>query len=105
MKINVKKTDRRHKCSDKFKYYVDVDYETFGQRISGPELLAEKFFELRVWCWETWGPGREADQYDTRPQAFFLDQNPHWSWLNDEHRQRLYLAGTDEAALFALKWS
>ncbi len=101
MKINVKRTDRRHTGSYMFKYYVEVKNSNYEER----KLVKEKFFELRQWCWETWGPSREVDQYASIENAWTEDQNPAWAWINDQYRFRLYLCGKEEAAHFALKWS
>jgi hypothetical protein len=101
MQIKVKKTDKRMNGHDQFKYYVDIKHdrnEPFG-------LLMEKFFELRQWCWETWGPGREVNEYNSKEFAWQGDQNKQWSWVNDQYRARLYLANKEEAALFTLKWA
>lgn len=100
MKIKVKRTDKRHTAHGRFSYYVEVKHDAWPER----RLVHEKFFELRLWCWETWGPSREVDQYsldfDNPP-----DKNDHWSWLNDPYRARLYLGSPEDAAFFTLKWS
>jgi hypothetical protein len=101
MQITVKKTDKRHTGNDRFKYYVEVKATTTGEY----KLMQEKFYELRQWCWETWGPSREIDQYTYFEGNWTEDQNITWSWINDEHRSRLYLGNKEEAAHFALKWS
>lgn len=101
MKIEVKRTDKRHTAYSNFKYYVKIKHDEWSER----HLTREKFFELRQWCWETWGPSREADQYSDIAEAYLEDQNPAWAWLNDQYRARLYLCGKEEAAHFALKWS
>lgn len=100
MKITVKKTDKRHTGSDRFKYYVQIQ----GSNYTEWKLTKEKFFELRQWCWETWGPSREVDQYTTTDGSYIEDQNHAWSWVNDQHRARLYLGGKEEATYFTLKW-
>jgi hypothetical protein len=101
MKIEVKRTDKRHLGSNRFKYYVDIRPVEWHNH----KLIIEKFFELRQWCWETWGPSREVDQYDSIEGAWTGDQNHAWSWINDDHRTRLYLHDKEEATHFALKWS
>lgn len=101
MKIEVKRTDKRHTGSDRFKYYVKIKYTEWEER----KLQMEKFFELRQWCWETWGPSREVTAYNDIEGAWTEDQNHAWSWVNDEHRARLYLCGKEEAAHFTLRWS
>lgn len=101
MKITVKKTDKRHTGSDRFKYYVDIRPTTYTEW----QLAEEKFYEMRQWCWETWGPSREVDKYKSIEGAYTGDQNHAWSWINDQHRYRLYLGNKEEAAHFTLKWT
>lgn len=101
MKIEVKKTDKRHLGHDRFKYYVNISAKEWGEH----KLIMEKFFELRQWCWENWGPSREITAYSDIEGCWQGDQNHAWSWVNDEHRARLYLCGKEEATYFALKWS
>ena len=100
MKIKVKRTDKRHTAHGRFSYYVEIKADRVNERHD----VREKFFELRLWCWETWGPSREVDQYSLdHPDP--TDKNNHWSWINDPYRARLYLAGPEDAAFFTLKWS
>jgi len=101
MKITVKKTDKRHTGADRFKYFVDIR----GANYDEWKLTKEKFFELRQWCWETWGPSREVDQYSSIEGGYTEDQNHAWSWINDQHRSRIYLGNKEEAAHFTLKWT
>lgn len=101
MKITVKKTDRRHTGSDRFKYYVEIKATKHGEWA----LAKEKFFEMRQWCWETWGPSREVDQYTSFDESYKEDQSHAWAWINDQHRYRLYLGNKEEAAHFTLRWS
>jgi hypothetical protein len=101
MQIKVKKTDKRMTGHTRFKYYVEITHnrsEPFG-------ISLEKFYEVRQWCWETWGASREVDEYNSKEFAWLADQSKHWSWVNDQYRARLYLADKDEAALFTLKWT
>lgn len=102
MKIIVKKTDKRHTAGEKFLYYAIVKADSYMER-SGE--IQEKFYEIRAWCWETWGPTREANESRSAKNSWQGDNNNHWSWINDNWRARIYLAGKDEAALFTLKWS
>lgn len=100
MKIKVKRTDKRHTAFDKFKYYVEIKNVEWSQR----DNAIEKFYELRIWCWETWGPSREVDRYNLE-HIYAPDKNIHWGWLNDAYRARLYLGNHEDAAYFTLKWS
>lgn len=106
MKIKVKKLDKRFTGHDKWQYYVDF------KQTSITEDAREWFFAVRVWCWEQWGPSREAGQFysrrlETNPSVHPepKDKNLHWAWMNDEYKYRIYLQGNNEAALFTLKWS
>ena len=100
MQIKVKRTDKRHTAYNRFKYYIEIKHSDWAERHN----VREKFFELRLWCWETWGPSREVDQYSLdHPMA--ADRNIHWGWLNDQYRARLYLGSHEDAAYFTLKWS
>ncbi len=100
MKIKVKRTDKRHTAHGRFAYYVDIKRDDWAERHS----VQEKFYELRIWCWETWGPSREVDRYNLEYKES-LDNNSHWGWLNDQYRSRLYLGSPEDAAFFTLKWS
>lgn len=108
MKIRLRKTDKRHTGHDRYQFYVDIKYDHWSENSHSSQLM---FYKLRVWCWETWGPSREVDQWNISsnviipPELDPNDKNPHWSWVNNQYRYRIYLAGTNEAALFKLKWS
>ena len=101
MKIKVKRTDKRHTAYDRFRYYVEIKRDDWAER----HAVHEKFFELRLWCWETWGPSREVDQYSLEIDSIPKDKNNHWSWINDQYRARLYLGASEDAAYFTLKWA
>ena len=103
MQIKVKRTDKRMTGYNKFKYYIDIKYDRNDNFTDMPVI--EKFFEIRQWCWETWGASREVDELNDRLNSWQGDKNPHWSWINDAHRARLYLATPYEAALVTLKWT
>jgi hypothetical protein len=100
MKIKIKRTDKRHTAFNRFKYYVEIKHDEWSER----HIVIEKFYELRLWCWETWGPSREVDQYNVE-YIDAPDKNDHWGWLNDAYRARLYLGGPEDAAYFTLKWA
>jgi hypothetical protein len=106
MKMKVKKLDRRFTGHNQWNYYVD-----FKQTMV-TEDAREWFFAVRVWCWEQWGPSREANSfYSSRLELFpsdhpeVLDKNENWSWIMDEYKYRIYLKGNNEASLFTLKWA
>jgi hypothetical protein len=107
MKIKVRKLDRRFTGHDKWQYFVDFKPSNYLT-----EDAKEYFFAVRVWCWEQWGPSREANRYhssklerspELHPEV--KDKNPNWSWIIDDYKFRIYLRSLDEAAMFTLKWS
>lgn len=103
MKIKIRKTDKRHTGHDKFQYYVDIKSTDWNEN---SQLM---FYKFRMWCWETWGPSRELNDWNVGNKSDQLDQDPgdrnaHWAWINDQYRFRLYLGSKDEAAHFTLKW-
>lgn len=106
MQLQLKKTDSRFAGYERFEYYIKIIP-------SWQEDQAEEFYKLRHWCWETFGPSRELQKtYEiyrsnrrNQNNIYTGDKNDAWSWVNDDHRCRLYLKGKDEAALFKLKWS
>jgi hypothetical protein len=103
MKIKLKKTDKRMTGWDRFQYYADIKPAGFTPGKAKP---INKFYELRQWCWETWGPSREVDQFHTKKEGWYdADLSTNWSWINDQYKFRLYLASKDEAALFMLTWT
>jgi hypothetical protein len=100
MKVTVKKTDRRHTAANNYKYFVDIRADNYTER----GLILEKFYEIRAWCWETWGPTREATETRAQENSWDGDKNENWSFINDRWRARIYLGNKDAAAYFTLKW-
>ena len=74
--------------------YGDFKYSTTLRRRSEGDL----FFEVRNWCWETWGPSCELEFWDAK-------KNPAWAWNLTEFELKIYLTGDKEASWFTLKWS
>lgn len=99
MKIKICKTDGRHLGFDKYKFYISIT-ATYGV----PDDHIEKFYEIRQWCWDTWGAAREVNEWRYSKTPYHGDRNPHWSWINDGTRRRIYLRSKDEAMLVTLKW-
>ena len=104
MRITVKRTDKRHLGSDRFKYYVDIYPEDFSKEF---KLILEKFYECRQWCWETFGPSVEYDIWDelNSPRE---TRNDKWSWdrgqYNKTWRCIIYLKSEQEANWLKLRW-
>lgn len=86
--MKIKKLDGRYAGGNQFDYCVDFIHYKDG----------ELFCDVRAWCWETWGPGREL--------KFVRSSNDtRWSWLTDGYRTRIYLLGEEEYTWFTLRWS
>lgn len=71
-----------------FKYCVNYTYKDYQQ-----------YIDQREWCWTTWGPSVELEFYRRN-----RNPNPHWAWIVDNHRVRLYLGSDQDASYFALRW-
>lgn len=87
MGMKIKKLDKRYAGGNLFDYCIDFLHYKDG----------ELFCDVRAWCWETWGPGREL-KFITMPNA------RKWAFLTDSHRTRIYLLGDEEYAWFKLRW-
>ena len=94
-KLQLRRTDRRMTGHLHFKYYAQADLPSL-RRYDRTESY-KKFCEVRTWCWEQWGASCEVDLDPT--------YNPHWGWMVDDYRFRIYLADKNEATLTQLKWS
>lgn len=93
-------TDGRFKGFRKFRYYID--FSKSRHFVDGPS-----FWEVREWCWQTYGPSKEIDSIldDYKYQQFDkVSHSKKWCWQSDNYTQRLYLAGPKEADWFTLKW-
>lgn len=98
MKKQIKRVDRRFKGSGDWKYYIDVPKD---------HVVKFNFFEVQVWCWETWGPSKEISHWNIYHGRGWTDiaQNSKWCWHLDEWTARIYLKSDKEADWFSLKWS
>lgn len=86
--MKITKLDKRHAGGYAFKYCVNFTYKD-----------SQRYADQRAWCWETWGASTELEFYGrTNPK------NPHWAWICDNHRVRLYLATDREASHYLLRW-
>lgn len=93
--LKVKRNDKRYAGYDNFAYRLDC--ATSG---------ANNFFELRAWCWATWGPSkalRDWEMHDRLVQfSGEICQNSNWSWMDDARRYRILFKTKEDAALFTL---
>jgi hypothetical protein len=96
MTLKIKKLDKRHTGDSNFKYYIE---STIAD--------SKEYYDVRAWCWETWGPSKELHFWlnDSRRQGAQLScQNEHWCWLTDSFNPRLYFRTDKELVLFKLRW-
>ena len=102
MKIKVKRTDKRHTAHGRFQYYVEIKHDGWPER----RAVHEKFFELRLWCWETWGPSTELSEWlvDASKGITNISHNADWCWVNDQFNKRIYFTNQAAATHFALRW-
>jgi hypothetical protein len=96
--MKIKKLDARMNGYGFFKYGID-----FNKKWSHTE-----FHNVRLWCWETFGPSCELDlwhELDFKPD---VERNPRWAWdrsmYNKTNRCMLYLKDDQEANWFTLRW-
>ena len=100
--------DGRHKGHPTWKYCVPRPTRNHGQYPTRFESM-QHFFDWRNWCWATWRPSKELDEWldgtIQRSGITPVSQNPNWCWTCDTHSQRIYLRGDAELTLFLLKWA
>lgn len=86
--MRLKKLDGRHAGSTHFDYFIEYTYKDY-----------QRYADQRAWCWTTWGPSVELQFYKKVQPT-----NPHWAWINDNYRLRVYLVGEHEASHYLLRW-
>lgn len=84
--MKLKKLDKRNKGYGHYKFMASFRNK-FEQ---------EKFFQVRNWCWEQWGPSSELEFSEIRNSA--------WAWLVDEWEMKIYIATDKEYQWFLLRW-
>lgn len=91
----IKKMDRRN-----------IGHQFFNYSVSRFAFSNQLFYEMRNWCWQTWGPSKEMKDWvcDFYKTEALVAQNTQWSWQNDEYYRRIYLASEQELVLFKLRW-
>lgn len=100
MKIQIRKTDRRHTGHQEFEYVADVEWVGLGRR---PERLVA-FLEVRQWCWDTMSPSCEREHWLELKQSNHSVPNERWCWHTDYGNFKIYLRTEKEANWFKLKW-
>lgn len=97
--MKLKKLDRRNTGYLHWKYYAECESSESRAKIM---VL---FYDWRAWCWEQWGASKELHGYSYYDLFDGIhSSNPHWCWLSDGYKPRIYLRGDSEASMFTLKW-
>lgn len=94
--MKISKLDKRFSGSPYFKYYTDL-----------PKHADVNFFNVRAWCWQTWGPSKSF--YDWNNTHYYLQsdrydvcQNSNWCWIDSDERYRILFKEREDVALFKL---
>lgn len=92
LRMKIRKIDARNKLYGNFVWQIRLD--------------SELFFDVRDWCWATWGP---AVDYVWWEQYGVKRNNVNWSFDSGEidrfKKRVIYLRSDEELTLFQLKWS
>lgn len=105
--FKVTKLNRKYTGWQYFQYIVTVEpprNNLYSDRL----ILNQKWFELREWCWTTWGPSKELEDWlkaKMIAEDKHVSQNTHWCWQNDRYATRIYLTSDKELNWFRLRWS
>lgn len=91
--LKLVKTDGRHAGHDYFTHYAELSLQ--NKLISN----IERFTEMRVWCWDQWGPSTERDFY-----AVIDRIDSGWAWHLFGPTLRIYFESEEKASWFMLKW-
>jgi hypothetical protein len=111
--VEIKKVDIRYIGYPYFKHCVSIHptYDPFKSRKAD-----NLFFEIREWCWQTWGASKEVDEWVADKQYVtyqivinqtigpLYSQNDNWSWKKDKSTHRIYLAKDEDLTMFKLRW-
>lgn len=110
-KFKIKKTNGKYKSFPHFKYAIVLSYNNRPFSYLTRTEYRQFWFTLREWCWETWGPSKELDDWldslslaGANPIAP-MSHNLHWCWQNDKYATRIYLADEKDLNWFTLRWS
>ena len=104
--IEIKKQDRSNKGHEYFQYSVRVA-EAYSSLSPWSLTGISQYHSMREWCWQTWGPSKELNEWitDQEQQKYVPTcHNQFWCWQNDEYVRRIYLKTDKEMMLFKLRW-
>lgn len=102
-----KKLDRRNTGFSDWKYYVNRPSRSNHIVYLSLYECQQIFFSWREWCWQTWGPSKELEDWleDTRHTNHAVSHNEHWCFQNRDYATRIYLRSDKELSMFLLRWS
>lgn len=103
-----KKIDKRHTAYSYFNFYAEYVFDPWNSKYAG----FQQFFIIREWCWQTWGPSKEIQNWidDENNRLYnkhygeLHSQNEYWSWGNEEYKPRIYFRTEKELSLYLMKW-
>lgn len=108
MNFHYYKLDKRHTGHSDFKYAIGSG--------SGKIFKQNSFCEIREWCWTTYGPSKEINEWVEDLKYSPLSQwqlisygpithhNEFWAWQNNFYNRRIFLRTDKELALFKLRF-
>jgi hypothetical protein len=95
-KFKIIKLDRRYNGFGMFKYAVEPTNFAKSLRL--------QLFEVRKWCWETWGASAELDFFVGATGSKLESDNYLWAWDTNFNLRRIYLKSDAELLFFQLKF-
>lgn len=107
MNFHIIKLDKRHTGHSNFKYAIGSGKGRF--------LKQHNFCEIREWCWTTYGPSKEIDEWleDLKyhqpwQQTYYgpiTHHNEFWAWQKESYQRRIFLRTDKELAYFKLRFN
>jgi hypothetical protein len=85
----ITKLDRRYNGHENFKFMAEPFFTTPTVRAGNAK--AELFNDMRIWCWQQWGPACELHLRRHVPNV--------WCWESEYSKMRIYLQGDPELVL------
>jgi hypothetical protein len=101
MKTKITKLDRRHTGYQHFNYMAVPNWQQNWNHVD----LTDTHRLMRQWCWETFGPSCEYDEY--RSLFGHRDINTRWCWLSsaENRHPRILIQSEEDKNWFLLRWS
>jgi len=90
----VTKLDRRYNGCENFKFMVEPFIKFTAQ---ANNTKAELFSDMRVWCWQQWGPACELHLRRNLPNV--------WCWESEYGKMRIYVRDDLELALITMAFA